>query len=684
MSDTERGRPAVGRRRAGAACVALACVLFVISSGAPSASAASTQTITSSGPLTSIGISDTLNCSVNHTGDASGEFFGDTACGTFLAAGGNIYGPPSVPAGGNVTGASNFVAFTPVSQSAVTGAGTVADPYKIVTVVDAGTTGLRVTETDTYVVGQETYRSDVTVASSGAQAAAVVYRAGDCFLQDSDTGFGAVDATTGSVSCVGVTTVNGTDVPSSRIEQWRPLTGGSSHYEASYSQVWSAIATGSPFDNTCRCNENIDNGAGLSWSITVPAGGAVTLSHLTSFSPAGNQPLTTTKTADAGSVAAGAADGYTITVANPNTSAVTLNSVVDTLPAGFAYTPGSTTGLTTANPSVNGQVLTWAGPLTVPANGSASLHFGVTASSTPGTYYNNAGADGGTFAVVATGDTAPITVTAATTTSSSSTTSTSTPGSTTTTSTPGSTTSTSSTSTSSTSTSLPGTTSTSVATSSTTSTSTSTTVVGATTTSTSATSTTSSTTTTVAASTTTTATTVAPTSTTAATTTTTRPTTTVGPSTTTTVPGVTPTANVTRPVVVAGEQTTVFGSGFPALTVLNLELHSDPVALGSTQTDAAGRYSLVVTIPAGTAPGVHQIVVSGGGAQATTSVTVVLPAGKVLARTGSAPRGVLRVAAVALAGGGLLLLLDRGEPVADVAGRRAWPRRRRFGRRSWF
>ena len=46
------------------------------------------QAITSAGPLTSVGISSVLNCSVNHTGDSFGEFYNDTACGTLVASGG--------------------------------------------------------------------------------------------------------------------------------------------------------------------------------------------------------------------------------------------------------------------------------------------------------------------------------------------------------------------------------------------------------------------------------------------------------------------------------------------------------------------------------------------------------------------------------------------------------------------
>jgi uncharacterized repeat protein (TIGR01451 family) len=384
----------------------LVVAVMVLSLLAASTSALG-ATITSSGPLTNIGISDQLNCSVNHTSDAAGEFYGDTACGTLVAVGGALFGPASIPAGGS---ASPRTPFTPVSQSTVTGTGTSADPYRVVTVVDLGTTGLRITETDSYVVGDESYRTDVQVANSGtASQDAILYRAGDCFLQSSDVGFGSVDTATGAVACTAGT------APGSRIEQWFPISPGSHYYEAGYSEVWAQIGGQQSFPDTCRCAEFIDNGAGLSWNITIPAGGSVTRSHLTTFSPLGRLPLSTTKTADAATVGAGAADGYTITVSNPNVGAVTLSSITDTLPAGFTYTAGSTTGATTADPSITGQTLTWAGPFTVPAAtgatpGTLTLHFGVTVSSTPGDYFNNAGAESADFTVAPTGDTARITV----------------------------------------------------------------------------------------------------------------------------------------------------------------------------------------------------------------------------------------------------------------------------------
>ncbi len=340
-----------------------------------------------------------------HSGDADGEWYGNTACGTLLATGGTLYGPASIPAGSS---AAPLTPWTEISQSAVTGSGTAGDPYKIVTVDAAGTSGLQVTETDTYVVGQESYRDDVVVTNTASSAATgVLSRAGDCYLQDSDTGYGIYDAGTGAITCTTSLT------PGSRIEQMLPLTAASNYFEGFYNTLWANIGTQAPFPNTCDCAIDEDNSLGLSWNLNLAAGASTTDSSIVTFSPLGAEPVTLTKTADASSVVAGGSDGYTITATNPNTSAVTLTSLSDTLGAGFSYQSGTTTGATTADPAIGGQTLTW-GSIVVPAGGTASVHFGVTASSTPGTYSDDAEGAATGFTVVGTGAAAPVTVTAGT------------------------------------------------------------------------------------------------------------------------------------------------------------------------------------------------------------------------------------------------------------------------------
>lgn len=367
--------------------------------------------ITSTGPLTNIVISSDLNCAVNHVSDTDDEFYGGTACGTFVANGeGALYGPAYVPAGGNATGAPGYVALTPIDQTG-TGVGTSVDPYKVTTVADAGT--LRITQTDSYIVGQESYRTDTMITNNGTTTVTVVlYKAGDCYLQNSDYGYGAYDPATGAVTCVGAADGGG---PGQRIEQFYPLSPGGSYIQSSYSAVWAAIGTQQPFPNDCAfCDSNVDNGAGLSWTIVLAPGESATRAHLTTFSPLGVAPISTTKAADSPTTEAGGSNGYTVTFGNPNQTAITVTSIVDTLPVGFSYVPGSSSGATTADPTIVGNQLVWTGNFVVPAGGSLAMHFGVQVSSTPGTYFNSAGGSADDVAVAGVDNAAGVTVTGTT------------------------------------------------------------------------------------------------------------------------------------------------------------------------------------------------------------------------------------------------------------------------------
>lgn len=371
--------------------------------------ALSNTTISSAGPLNNIYLSNELNCQVDHTGDTAHEFFGGVpgACATLIATGGTLYGPSSIPAGGS---ANPRTTYTEVSQTPVTGSGSSADPFRVVTVVAAGTTGIVLTETDSYVVGTESYRTDVQVTNGGnASQSFILYRAGDCYLQNSDDGFGDL-LPDGQVGCRG--SDDGGLTPGLRIERWIPITGGSSAYEAGYNAVWAAIGTQTAFPNTCLCTSYIDNGAGLSWSSSLAVGASATFSHLTVFSPTGITGPFLTKTAASDTVPAGGSDSYTITINNPTGADVTLTSITDHLPAGFTYVPGSTTGVTTSEPTVSGQDVTWTGSFTAPAAGTATLTFGVTASTVAGTYTNSVDGAATAQTVVGSGDTAPVTVTA--------------------------------------------------------------------------------------------------------------------------------------------------------------------------------------------------------------------------------------------------------------------------------
>lgn len=388
--------------------------LALFARGAPPAQAEATTDIASAGPLTHIYVGAQLGCQVAHTLDGTTlEFFAPSSipgdCGTFLFVDGTMFAPDLISHPTATGGLGARTPFTAVSQTGVTGAGTLGDPYKVITVVDAGTTGIRLTQTDSYVVGQESYRTDTMLSNtSGATKSVLVYHAADCFLGGSDIGFGYADAVTKTVAC----TKTANNTPQNRIEQFSPITPADHYFEAFYSSVWSALGAHTNLPDTCACASSIDNGIAINWDRTIPDGASATLSLFTTFSPLGNQPLFTTKAADSGTSTGGGTNGYTITITNPNATAVTVNTIQDTLPAGFSYVAGSTTGVTTSDPGIVGQVLTWTGPFTLAGSGSISLHFNVLVASTEGTYFNDASATATGADVVPTGPTAPITVTA--------------------------------------------------------------------------------------------------------------------------------------------------------------------------------------------------------------------------------------------------------------------------------
>jgi uncharacterized repeat protein (TIGR01451 family) len=373
--------------------------------------------IGSTGPLNHIYLGNELSCQVAHILDGTvREFYppgtipGD--CGTFIAMNGTLYAPNFNAHGGTATnGLGPRVVFTPISQTPFpTGAGTAAAPFQVVTVVGVGPTGLSIQQTDTYIVGEEFYRTEIMLINSGGPASGVLYRAGDAYLGGSDSGYGFTSVV-GNRKSVGCSS-QPNNVPPGRVEQWIPLTGDNNFYHNTFDSIWNFIGTKAPFPDTCMCPAFQDNGAGISWNFNIPAGGSATFSLLTNLSPLGLQPLVVSKKADSPTSVAGLQNGYTITIENGNPSPVTLSSITDKLPVGFSYISGSTSGVTTGNPFVSGQTLRWSGPFVVAANGSVSLHFTVMVSNMAGDYLNEAGgeADGG-YSVSGTGPTAPITVT---------------------------------------------------------------------------------------------------------------------------------------------------------------------------------------------------------------------------------------------------------------------------------
>jgi uncharacterized repeat protein (TIGR01451 family) len=375
--------------------------------------------ISSVGPLTHVWVGNDLSCQAQHAFDGTvHEFYPQDTTpgdyGTFIAMGGMLYAPDFAHHDNTATDSiAPYTPFTPISQSGVSGTGSAGDPFKVVTVVDVTGTALHIQQTDTYVVGQEFFTTDITIINNGTDTASgVLFRAFDAFLAGDDRGFGFTNVPGDSLTAVGCS-VNANNSPHGKIEELIPSTAGNSYFQGYFDDVWMKVGSEALFPNTVASTTFQDNGAGISWNFSIPpAGASATFSHQTLISAPGLQGLVTSKTADMPTSPVGTQNGYTITMKNPNEFPVTVSSITDTLPDGFSYF-GSTTGATTNDPAIAGQNLTWSGSFPLAGGQSITLHFAVTVSNTPGTYYNEAGgstAQG--YTVVGTGQTAPITVTA--------------------------------------------------------------------------------------------------------------------------------------------------------------------------------------------------------------------------------------------------------------------------------
>ena len=126
----------------------------------------------SDGPLEFITIGSSLTCAVDHWDDALGSCFADTACGTFLATGGTLYGPQHVAGSGKRPQPRKV--FDRLTQKPVVGSRLAGRP----TEGDSNRAGRRRchrTDRDgSYTVGQENYRTDLALTNLSSQTRTLV------------------------------------------------------------------------------------------------------------------------------------------------------------------------------------------------------------------------------------------------------------------------------------------------------------------------------------------------------------------------------------------------------------------------------------------------------------------------------------------------------------------------------
>lgn len=320
------------------------------------------------GPLVRIEITEDLNCAVDYVGDEYGEFYGDTACGTFVAADGVLYGPAYVPAGPSYPSTTPW---EPVTQEQG-GSGVAGNPYWTKTTVRGGE--LLLVQTDTYVVGENSYRTSIDLKTESEETVdAIVYRGADCYLQDDDYGFGSHNERTGAVTCR-AGNENG-PTTGGRIEEFVPLTHPSNYFYGRFSSVWDRIEAQEPLPNVLEePDEYIDNGIALSWTVQASRAGT-TVSSLTNFSPIGLESLPTTTEATPSEIDVWEETSVTVSVENPNFDEQLLQRLTLTLSEGLSYIAGSTTGA--GEPVVEGQKLVFTNLGPIQPDATLNLAFNV-------------------------------------------------------------------------------------------------------------------------------------------------------------------------------------------------------------------------------------------------------------------------------------------------------------------
>ena len=247
------------------------------------ANAAPTMATISGTPLTIRIGSDTSFQILNADNPGVGQIFpsdssGPADMGWFVDDGTTLYAPLfNEHVDGSATGSlGTYTGYTPVSISPVSGSGTSTDPYLVTTVNDLGTSGMRETLRVSYVNGQNYFTKLLTVANNGTASQTVrIFLAADIYLADSDAGIPYREPNSGSPG--------GSDCGETPLYfiLLIPQTPADAYSATGYSNVWSQIGNAA-LDNAINTGCQ-DNGVGLQWNRTIPAGSSVSIQAVTSF-----------------------------------------------------------------------------------------------------------------------------------------------------------------------------------------------------------------------------------------------------------------------------------------------------------------------------------------------------------------------------------------------------------------
>ncbi len=179
--------------------------------------------------------------------------------------------------------------------------------------------GISLTEVDSYVIGNDSYRTDITITdtSDPFSVSGQLYHAADCLLRGSDTGFGAPEPSqTSAINAACTPNLLGN--PASALEEFVPITTTDSFWtETTPANIWSdtGVQDGSLSDQ-CDCRSNENNADAIEWTWALQMGQSTKFSFDTTILdtvPAGGLSIAGT---------AGASLNATVaTISDPNTSA---------------------------------------------------------------------------------------------------------------------------------------------------------------------------------------------------------------------------------------------------------------------------------------------------------------------------------------------------------------------------
>jgi hypothetical protein len=259
-----------------AACFALAAPLWADKPGPQHQNPLATNTITGT-PLTIVVGDDTTMQVYNSSVIGTGQFYPPgtgpgvtTDAGVFVSIGGVVYGSSSVTS----------TPFTPVSMTPVTGTGTTLDPFTVVIVVDAGATGLRLTETLTYVNGADLFPISLDFSNTTNVALTWdTFIGADLYLAGNDAGF---PFATPGVAAGSLAADSSCQTQLQYTIAFLGTTPANRYSANGYSQVWSEIAS-SNLSNTVSAG-CLDDGAALQWTgATLTPGAGLRISTGVSF-----------------------------------------------------------------------------------------------------------------------------------------------------------------------------------------------------------------------------------------------------------------------------------------------------------------------------------------------------------------------------------------------------------------